>query len=125
TRDHVYMQGPMPSGAADYLSLSPDMHFTRIGSATVAGQPCVVWQMQATDGNGTGCVTADGVILRASGSDVKGQKGGVDALTVSYHPLPDSLFGPPPGFRRVSPPGQGAPPGQVAPPGQAAPPGQP
>ncbi len=79
---------PQPSDAAKPV-------YTQSGTATVAGQTCTVWS--TTDARGEevrSCVTADGVLLRATiaGHTV------VEAKSVSYGPEPASVFAVPTGF---------------------------
>ena len=75
------------------------------GSTAVAGVPCTDWETADAAGRPTLlCLTADGVMLRAS------QNGVVllEATAVSYAPQDPALFRAPDGFRHVegsAPPG--------------------
>jgi hypothetical protein len=63
-----------------------------------------VWAIRSQKIDGTGCVTADGVILRADGL-FSGRPGRMVAQSVSYGKQPESAFVPPDGFTRMSLPG--------------------
>ena len=92
---HTY--SPLPGrgrGLQEYL-LDPAMQFTRAGSATVAGLPCTEWRVRSPRGAGTGCVTADGVLLRFAGTDSRGRQGSLVATEVRYGALAPSLVVPP------------------------------
>lgn len=86
---------------------SPDMQYTRLGIAAVAGQPCTDWTIHPIDNKvpgGTVCVTDDGLILRVTQSGIATP--GMVALNVAYGTQPDSVFSPPDGFMRKAPPSQ-------------------
>ena len=85
----------------EYL-LDPSMQFTRAGTATVAGLPCTEWHVRSPRGAGTGCVTADGVLLRFAGTDSRGRQGSLVATDVRAGPLAPSLFVPPAGFHQMT-----------------------
>jgi hypothetical protein len=93
-QQHAYLD--MPPGAASgprQFLLDPGMKFTRTGNATIAGNDCTLWKVDGPEGPGTVCVTAEGVILRASGtSGQAGAHGGLEAISVSYLPQPAELF---------------------------------
>lgn len=77
--------------------------FTRGKDDVVAGQGCTNWDYKTARGNGTACVTADGVLLRIlalSGN-------GLEASQVSYEPQSPSRFTAPPWLRKL---GSSAPP---------------
>ena len=78
----------------------PDMALTRLGNAQVAGLACTDWQTADNGGQATVlCLTADGVMLRAS----HGDQVLVEASTVSYGPQDATNFAPPPSFRHIAP----------------------
>lgn len=100
----LHMYSPLPGrgrGLQEYL-LDPGMQFTRAGSATVAGLPCTEWRVRSPRGAGTGCVTADGVLLRFSGTDSRGRQGSLVATEVHYGALAPSLFVPPADFHQMT-----------------------
>jgi hypothetical protein len=123
----TYMDAPFDP-QAERGFMPPGLKFTRVGTDTVAGLPCTVWQAQMGNETSTACITADGVMLRAEQSGPDNAKQRIVAVSVDYSPQPDSLFVPPAGFRRVQPPpmppggmppgGPGGPPPPGGPPGQ-------
>ncbi len=100
----AYMQSRIKGGDPQTLLAGRDIRFTRRGSEHVLGMACTVWAIQSQKINGTGCVTADGVILRAEGM-VDGHPGSLVAQSVAFGPQPNSAFVPPDGFTRMSLPG--------------------
>ena len=83
-----------------------EAHLTRRGQAIVAGRPCTEYAVASRRGHGTLCLTEDGVALRGQG-DVDGRDGSFTAVSVTYAPLPSSLFEVPPGYMRLALPGLG------------------
>ena len=89
--------------------LGPDsgLRFSRAGHRMIAGEGCTVWSVIGPSGRGDACVTHDGVVLEGAGQgdrpDDHGQipSGHLQAIAVSYAPLPPSLFAPPPGLQEV------------------------
>lgn len=72
--------------------------YTRRAASQVAGLPCMEWQTTDASGQDTLlCLTADGVMLRAS------QQGHVllEATAVTYGPQDPAAFVPPDGYRHV------------------------
>jgi hypothetical protein len=94
----------LPFDRARMALFTPDEHtsFARQGTDTVAGQDCTVWNI-LRDGHGaTGCISADGLILRGSSADPSGPSGQLLATTVAYGKLGEILFEPPPGFNQMN-----------------------
>ncbi len=119
-----FMQIPEREEVRSPFVLDSTMRFTRTGTGSVAGLPCVNWAIVTPKGNATACVTGDGVVLSASGVDGQGARGRLVAQTVQYAPLDPSVFLPPPGFQRTAHPeamGPGGAPGG-GPPGPGGPP---
>ncbi len=102
----LYLEVPVGIALAGALAPGPDVHFTRIGRATVAGLSCTQWQVSVPRGSGTACVTDDGVILRGEGEDGRGHTGSILATQVAFAQQPADLFEPPPGAQRFSLPGR-------------------
>jgi hypothetical protein len=104
---HMYVdmpsRGPMQNG----MVLTDDMQFRRTGTDTIAGIGCTVWEAHGPRGDGSACITDDGVMLRAKSSDGRGL---MEATQVSYGPQSPTLFQPPAGFTRMQMPA-GMPPG--------------
>ena len=105
-RQRMLLELPTGSGGINLPAQPPEgARFTRAGSATVAGLACTVWRY--ADGKGTGgegsgetCLTADGVMLRSSGTH-GGRTGTVEAVEVSYGPQDPERFRIPPGYQAV------------------------
>lgn len=92
----------LPARERDLQPLTLDgATLTRRGNATVAGLACVNWDVQASRGNGTVCLTPDGVPLRAAGT-VNGKRGGFTATRVTYGTVDPALFTVPPGYFSLS-----------------------
>lgn len=70
---------------------------TRRGQDSVAGRACTTWDVQASRGAGTVCLTEDGVALRAEGA-VDGRHGSFTATSVRYGSVGPGLFAVPPGY---------------------------
>jgi hypothetical protein len=104
---HMYITMPSPVDAKMFEP-GPDTVFTKQGTDTVAGISCTVWKVQSKEGDGQGCITTDGVMLRAEGSakgDAPGggQGGGMEAVSVDYATQPASLFAPPADYKKLDP----------------------
>ena len=91
---------PLRGGDPQTLLAGADARFTRKGTGTVLGMECTEWTIQARHVDATGCVTADGIVLRAEGT-WNGQPGRATAQSVARGPIPDSAFVPPANFIRV------------------------
>ncbi len=78
----------------------PGNAFSRLGDDQVAGLACTNWQTADNGGQPTVlCLTADGVMLRAS----HGDQVLVEASAVTYAPQDPANFAPPDGFRHIAP----------------------
>lgn len=87
---------PFNPGAPD-----PSTRFVREGTATVAGLTCTNWRMEGgPHGTGSGCITADGVMLRGSGQS-GGNAGSIEATEVRYGPQDPARFQVPAGFQTM------------------------
>lgn len=104
---HMYSVLAGRGHSLDEYLLDPSMQFTRAGSATVAGLACTEWHVRSKQGTGTGCVTADGVLLRFAGTDLRGRQGSLVATDVRAGPLAPSLFVPPADFHQMTLPNFG------------------
>ena len=112
-RERAVVEVPPATGSTLLPTEPPaNARFSRGGTATIAGLPCTVWTYEDGRARGETCLTADGVMLRSSGS-LGEQAGTVEAVTVSYGPQDPARFQAPPGYRNLTlPPGalQGRPP---------------
>ena len=100
----VYSQLDARYGIRNPFLLDLSMTFVRRGASTVAGVACTQWDVTTDQGSATACVTDDGVVLQEIGVDGDGLKGRLEATKVVYGPIPDSMFQPPEGYRKIDPP---------------------
>ena len=101
----AYMKIPSRGPVHDPFLLSDDMSYTRAGTTeTIAGVGCTDWRMTSPKGPSTACVTADGLLLSASGSDGSGGQGKITALAVTPGALATGVFTAPPGYTRIAHP---------------------
>ncbi len=92
----------LPTRDRDFQPLTLEgARLTRRNDVVIAGLPCTNWAVQSSRGNGTVCLTADGVALRADG-DVDGRRGTFTASRVSYGPVSDDLFRVPADFMQFN-----------------------
>ena len=83
---------PLPLRERSLKALTLDgVQLTRRGTASVAGHACTTWAVHADHGDGTVCLTADGVPLRGEGV-VDGRAGSFTAMDVTYGAVPPNLF---------------------------------
>ncbi len=108
----MIMDVPMAQ-AASYQRDLENARFTRGGTAKVAGTDCTIWRYENRGQSGEACVTADGVMLRASGN-AQGQQGSLEATRVSYGPQDAAQFRRPQGYQTMQMP-QGMPQGMGTP----------
>jgi hypothetical protein len=104
----------VPVSQAPHMNGLPEnATFTRAGTAMVAGHRCILWTMRHAGGQGTACVTDDGVVLRIEGT-TQGRSGGMEATQVSYGPIDPARFQRPAGYQTMQAPQMpgGAIPGQ-------------
>ena len=81
------------------------MNYARSGTTQqIAGMTCADWRMTSPKGASTACVTPDGLLLSASGSDGSGGQGRIMALAVSQSPLVPDVFTAPAGYTRIAHP---------------------
>ncbi len=82
---------PLRGGDPQSLLTGVDIHFTRRGTSHLLGLDCTEWTVHSPRLDGTGCVTADGIVLRADGR-YNGQSGSMLALSVARGPVPLERF---------------------------------
>jgi hypothetical protein len=94
----AYYVLPAAGKANPGLLLNDKMQYIRQGKETIADLPCTDWMVSnGTDFQGTACVTADGVALRATRTLPK--PGTMEAVKVSYGTPPGDTFKPPPDLK--------------------------
>jgi hypothetical protein len=101
TAQSAYLELPLRGGDPQSLLAGPDVRYTRRGTARVLGMGCTEWTVQSRKLDATGCVTADGIVLRAEGT-FDGRPGSLVAQSVARGPLPAGLFKTPEGFFRLA-----------------------
>lgn len=99
----------MPAGQGKPGEVSPTSRFTRGGTARVAGLDCTLWNVEDQGRSGQLCLTADGVMLRGTGS-ASGQQGSIEATEVRYGAVDAARFQRPQGYQEMQAP-PGMPPG--------------
>ena len=104
TQQTAFIEAPIRAGDVPSLLAGSDIKFTRRGTGRVIGMECTEWAFHARKLDGTGCVTPDGVVLRAEGT-FDGQSGSMVAVSVAMDPQPASAFRTPEGFFRLALPG--------------------
>jgi len=113
-QQRVTMELPTKDGPGGFsLPTEPpaSARFTRGGTATVAGLPCTIWSYADGKSKGEACLTADGVMLRSSGT--QGSQGGsVEATAVTFGPQDPARFRAPEGYKAMLLPSGGKPPGR-------------
>jgi hypothetical protein len=100
----TFMEMPFDARMGAGLLLNDKMAFSRQGMEKVAGLLCTSWDVTSGTTHARVCITADGVILRAEGSDPKRGEGRLEAVSVTYAPQPANLFVPPAGYHKVEMP---------------------
>jgi hypothetical protein len=101
----------LPFDANQFLHFDEaDAHLTKRGHVTVSGLDCTEYDVQTPHGQGTTCLTNDGVMLRAKGTTTEHRGGGLEATEVSYGAQPAALFVPPADFKRMEIPQMRMPP---------------
>jgi hypothetical protein len=96
-----YLELPIRVGDPQTLLAGENVTFTRRGTERLLGLECTDWAIHAAKVEGAGCVTPDGIVLRAEGM-FDGQSGSMTAVSVDPAPQPDSAFRPPKGFFRLA-----------------------
>ena len=91
----------MDAGPGAVPGVAPGGAFSRTGEATIAGLACTQWQTRDTSGrNVLACLTSDGVLLRVEADGLIL----LEALTVTFAPLPDAVFRVPADYKKIIPP---------------------
>ncbi len=103
---HGYLRLSIGSAADRFLTQAEGLRFRRTGRETVAGLPCTEWSVAdkqggAGHGHGDACITADGLVLRVSGTTDEGLSGTVVATAVEEAAQPAALFAVPAGFAKL------------------------
>jgi hypothetical protein len=97
----MVVQVPARELSALLGGIPPGTRVAAAGSATVAGHRCANWRVVRSDGEGTVCLTADGVLLRAEGRH-RGRNGRIEAKSVTYAAQDPARFVVPAGYTPVT-----------------------
>lgn len=113
-QQRMVMQMPLndgPGGVNIPTQPPETAKFTRGAATTVAGQSCTIWRYENQGTTGESCMTADGVMLRSTGT-VNGQTATMEATEVNYGPQDAARFTAPSGYQQMRMPAgaPGAPP---------------
>jgi hypothetical protein len=107
-RQHSVLDLPFDTDRWRGFILSDRATFTRIGSDRILGHACTDWKVSGPSGDGTACVTDDGVILRGAASgeapDGHAGTGSITAVAVHYGLQPDDVFAVPAGYKTMAMP---------------------
>ncbi|WP_158744608.1 hypothetical protein [Acidisphaera sp. L21] len=95
-----FLELPLRVGDPQTLLAGSDVRFTRRGASRVLGMDCTEWAIHSRKLDGTGCVTPDGVVLRAEGL-FDGRQGSFQVVSVTRGRVPPGQFTPPAGFFRL------------------------
>jgi hypothetical protein len=96
---HAYMELPFDPKRVMAFD-DKDATFTRLGSDTIVGIGCTIYNTKRQDHSGQVCLSADGLMLRAK-SDNPAQGGTLEATQVTYGVQSATLFSPPPDFQKM------------------------
>jgi hypothetical protein len=99
---HMYIARPADPGMIAMFQATSGS-FKKVGSDTVAGVACAVYDATFNDHSGQICLTDDGVMLRARSADPDRQRE-LEAVTVSYADQPPDLFEIPAGYQKLEMP---------------------
>lgn len=93
---------PLPVRERSLKALALDgVQLARRGPGSAAGLACTTWAVHAEHGDGTVCLTPDGVALRGEGT-VDGRRGSFVATDVTYGAVAPDLFKVPGGYLSLS-----------------------
>ncbi|QCE33502.1 hypothetical protein FAI41_07895 [Acetobacteraceae bacterium] len=101
---HFYLGMRPLHGLRSPFFLDLEMHYVPKGAKKIANVTCREWDITSKYGHANACVTEDGLILQQEGADSEGTSGKLEALSVSYHPLPPSSFDIPSDYHNIRAP---------------------
>jgi hypothetical protein len=118
---HMYVERPADPGMIAMFKAT-NASFKKIGSDTIAGLACTIYDATFNEHSGQVCLTNDGVMLRARSDDPDRQRE-LEAVSVSYGDQAGDLFEVPAGYQKLEMPNM--PPGMNMGPHGGGPGGQP
>ena len=95
-----YIEARIMPGDLQALLAGRDARFTRRGAGRLLGLDCTEWAIHSRKLDGAGCVTADGLVLRAEGA-IDGRPGSLVAQSVAFGPASPGSFALPEGYFRL------------------------
>lgn len=98
---HAVVAVPGLSGLIHKVLDGNGAHFTPLGQATIAGLRCTRYLVLKPKGDGSACITSDGIVLEATGKDKQGALT-VTALEIARAPQPAADFTLPQGYSSIS-----------------------
>lgn len=98
----LVVEMPQGGGITDGFILGSNLKFTRTGTDTILGRPCITYDVLAERARGRVCLTADGLLLRGEGQGRDGRKAAIEATSVALATQPAGLFSPPDGYRMMA-----------------------
>jgi hypothetical protein len=99
--EHAYVDQPFDPRRQVGFSAPTDVPMVRGDGDVVAGNSCTLWHAKLGFGDGSLCITGDGVLLSAKGYNLD-HRGDLAATSVIYGPQPATVFDPPAGFRKLA-----------------------
>lgn len=103
-RELMSLGAPPPDAGIPGL-IPPGGRYVREGEAQVAGQACITWRVELSDGGrGHACITAEGLVVRSVGGAQGQPEQGLEAVNVSFAAQDAARFVRPAGYRDVPPP---------------------
>jgi len=95
-----YVETPYDPNRQTGFTVPSNVPLVRGRNDVVAGYTCTLWHAKIGAGDGSLCVTDDGVLLKAEAfNDI--HAGDLVATSVIYGPVPEDVFAPPPTFRKL------------------------
>ncbi|HQT46136.1 MAG: hypothetical protein B7X08_01735 [Acidocella sp. 20-63-7] len=102
---HAIVEAPDFSSLTHMIFTADNANFTPLGRGHYAGMACQKYLVLNTQGSGTACITADGVVLHFSGHDAHGSAD-ITANSVTFTSEPPNNFAAPSAFSNITlPPG--------------------
>lgn len=103
TQQHVYMEMPRSvTNDPNFLATldGANTTFRKVGTDTIAGMGCTIYDATANGHEGQVCLSDDGVWLRAKGGEPN-RAHEMEAIRVTYAQQADALFEPPADFQKM------------------------
>ena len=99
---HAALDLPWTDGPQTLFLLDSHARYVRKGAASVAGQPCTMWDTTIERTRFSVCVSAEGFVLRNLSVDAQGHRNLVEAFAFGTTALPVLEYEVPLGFERLA-----------------------